>query len=154
VLGLDSFWSNIEKSINKRLLSIEDRPKFYVEFDRDALMRMDSAARGEFMSKMIQNGLKTPNELRKKNNDHPLEGGDILLINSTLIPLTTPADWVDGSRSRSALMRHPRRLSQRRQDKPCHDDENQRLRTSRSRPLAISPARSRAMSRSMACETL
>ncbi len=40
------------------------------------------------MSKLIQNGLKTPNELRKKNNDHPLEGGDILLINSTLIPLT------------------------------------------------------------------
>lgn len=88
VLGLDSFWSNIEKSINKRLLSPKDRQKFYVEFDRDALMRTDSAARSEFMSKMIQNGLKTPNELRKKNNDHPLEGGDILLINSTLIPLT------------------------------------------------------------------
>jgi HK97 family phage portal protein len=88
VLGLDSFWSNIEKSINKRLLRAEDRQKFYVEFDRDALMRTDSAARSEFMSKMIQSGLKTPNELRKKNNDHPLEGGDILLINATLIPLT------------------------------------------------------------------
>lgn len=87
VLGLDSFWSNIEKSINKRLLSPKDRQKFYVEFDRDALMRTDSAARSEFMSKMIQNGLKTPNELRKKNNDLPLEGGDIALINSSLIPL-------------------------------------------------------------------
>lgn len=87
VLGLDSFWSNIEKSINKRLLRPEDRQRFYAEFDRDALMRTDSAARSEFMSKMIQNGLKTPNELRKKNNDHPLDGGDILLINSTLIPL-------------------------------------------------------------------
>jgi HK97 family phage portal protein len=88
VLGLDSFWRNIETSINKRLLSPVDRGKYYAEFDRDALMRMDSIARGEFMSKMIQNGLKTPNELRKKNNDHPLDGGDILLINATLIPLT------------------------------------------------------------------
>jgi HK97 family phage portal protein len=87
VLGLDSFWRNIETSINKRLLSIDDRGRFYAEFDRDALMRMDSVARGEFMSKLIQNGLKTPNELRRKNNDLPLEGGDILLINSTLIPL-------------------------------------------------------------------
>lgn len=88
ILGLDSFWHNIEASINKRLLSPADRGKYYAEFDRDGLLRMDSAARGEFMSKLIQNGLKTPNELRKKNNDHPLEGGDILLINSTLIPLT------------------------------------------------------------------
>lgn len=88
ILGLDSFWSNIEKSINKRLLSPKDRRTFYAEFDRDALMRTDSAARSEFMSKMIQNGLKTPNELRKKNNDHPVPGGDVALINSTLIPLT------------------------------------------------------------------
>lgn len=87
VLGLDSFWSNIEKSINKRLLAPADRRRFYAEFDRDALMRTDSAARGEFMSKMIQNGLKTPNELRKKNNDLPVEGGDVALINSALIPL-------------------------------------------------------------------
>lgn len=88
ILGLDSFWRNIENSINKRLLSPKDRGIYYAEFDRDGLLRMDSQARAEFMSKMIQNGLKTPNELRKKSNDHPLEGGDVLLINSTLIPLT------------------------------------------------------------------
>ena len=42
----------------------------------------------EFMSKMIQNGLMTPNEGRRKNNDLPKEGGDVLLVNSTLVPLS------------------------------------------------------------------
>jgi len=30
----------------------------------------------------------TPNEGRKKENRLPLPGGDVLLINSTLVPLT------------------------------------------------------------------
>lgn len=88
ILGLDSFWSNIEKSINKRLIAPADRRRFYAEFDRNGLMRADSQARGEFISKMIQNGQMTPNEGRKKDNKSPMPGGDILLINSTLIPLT------------------------------------------------------------------
>jgi HK97 family phage portal protein len=88
VLGLDAFWSNIEKSINKRLLSASDRRQFYAEFDRDTLLRMDSTARGAFITSMIQNGQMTPNEGRRKQNRPPLDGGDIALINSTLIPLT------------------------------------------------------------------
>lgn len=88
ILGLDSFWRNIETSINKRLLLPGDRRRFFAEFDRDGLMRMDSVARGEFISKMIQNAQMTPNEGRRKQNRLPLAGGDIALINATLIPLT------------------------------------------------------------------
>ena len=69
-------------------LSPEDRIRFYCEFDRDAMLSADMTAKGEFLSKMIQNGQMTPNEGRKKANRAALEGGDILLINSTLIPLT------------------------------------------------------------------
>ena len=87
-LGLDSFWRNIETSINKRLLTPGDRRKYYAEFDRNGLLRADSAARAEFITKMIQSAQMTPNEGRKKENRHPMEGGDVLLINSTLIPLT------------------------------------------------------------------
>jgi len=86
--GLDAFLRYFEMAIGKRLLSPEDRQKYYAEFERNSLLRIDSAARAEFMSKMIQNGLMTPNEGRKKNNDLPMEGGDILLVNSTLVPLT------------------------------------------------------------------
>lgn len=87
-LGLDSFLANIEKSINKRLLRAEERVRYYAEFDRNGLLRADSAARGEFISKMIQNAQMTPNEGRKKDNRPPMEGGDVLLVNSTLVPLT------------------------------------------------------------------
>lgn len=86
-LGLDAFWTNIERSINKRLLTRNERRKYYAEFDRDAMLQADSAARGEFISKMIQNAQMTPNEGRKKVNRLPLPGGDQLLVNSTLVPL-------------------------------------------------------------------
>lgn len=88
VLGLDSFLATIEKSVNKRLLKPADRIRYYAEFDRNALLRADSAARAEFISKQIQNAQMTPNEGRKKDNRPPMEGGDQLFVNSTLVPLT------------------------------------------------------------------
>lgn len=88
ILGLDSFWSTIEKSINKRLLSPADRRKYYAEFDRNGLMRADSTARAAFLNSMIQNAQMTPNEGRKKDNRLPLPGGDVLLISAAMIPLT------------------------------------------------------------------
>jgi HK97 family phage portal protein len=86
--GLNAFLTNIEKAISKRLLSITDRPKFYAEFERNALLRTDSAAQAAAFATGIQNGRLTPNEVRKFDNRLPMPGGDQLLINSTLIPLT------------------------------------------------------------------
>jgi len=87
-LGLDSHLSTIEKSINRWLLSASDRRIYYAEFDRDGIMQADSAARGALIAQLIQNGQMTPNEGRKKANRHAMPGGDQLLINSTLIPLS------------------------------------------------------------------
>jgi HK97 family phage portal protein len=87
-LGLDSFLRNIESSINKRLLLPGDRRKYYAEFDRDSLLRADSAARAALINSQIQNAQMTPNEGRKKLNRLPVDGGDVALVNSTLIPLT------------------------------------------------------------------
>jgi HK97 family phage portal protein len=87
-LGLDAFLSTIEKSINKWLLAPAERKRFFAEFDRDAMLRADLAAKSEFLAKMIQNAQMTPNEGRKKANRPSMPGGDVLLVNSTLIPLT------------------------------------------------------------------
>lgn len=86
--GLNSFLRSIETAINKRLLTQAERRIYYAEFERNALLRIDSAARAEFISKMIQNAQMTPNEGRKTDNRLPMPGGDVLLINSTLVPLT------------------------------------------------------------------
>lgn len=87
-IGLDAFQSTIERAINRWLLSAADRKRFYAEIDRDVMLRADLTARGEFISKMIQNAQMTPNEGRKKSNRPSMAGGDVLLVNSTLIPLT------------------------------------------------------------------
>lgn len=87
-LGYNSFLRSIESAINKWLLKPDERRRFYAEFERNALLRIDSAARAEFISRMIQNAQMTPNEGRKTDNRLPLPGGDVLLVNSTLVPLT------------------------------------------------------------------
>jgi HK97 family phage portal protein len=87
--GLNSFLTNIEKSINKRLLNPAERSRYYAEFERAALTRMDSSALAALISSSIQNARLTPNEVRKLDNRLPMEGGDQLFINSTLIPLTS-----------------------------------------------------------------
>lgn len=86
-LGYNSFLRYFETSINKWLLLPEERGTYYSEYTRNALLRMDSAARSEFMAKMIQNGLLTPNEGRRTDNRMPLEGGDQGFVNSTMVPL-------------------------------------------------------------------
>lgn len=87
-LGLDSFLSNIEKAINRWLLTPGERRRFFVEFDRRALLRADSAARGELYWKLAQLSAMTPNQICARENLPSFEGGDIRLINSTLQPLS------------------------------------------------------------------
>jgi HK97 family phage portal protein len=86
-LGYNSFLRYIESAVWKWLINPEDRATHYAEYNRNALLRIDSSARAEFLAKMIQNGQMTPNEGRKQENRSPLDGGDELLINSTMIPL-------------------------------------------------------------------
>lgn len=61
---------------------------YYLEFNLDAYLRADSIAKAEAYSKYIQNAIKTPNEIRKYNNDESKPGGDDLFIQSGTIPIT------------------------------------------------------------------
>lgn len=88
-LGLDAFFSTIEKSINKRLLTPEERVRYYAEFDRDALLQNDAAGKAEMFWKLIQIAGITPNQVCDKQNMPRFEGGDVRLVNSTLTPLAT-----------------------------------------------------------------
>ncbi len=77
----------VEQAIEKQLMTSAQRQTAYVEHNVDALLRADSAGRAAIMSVQAQNGLKTRNELRKKENDPPLPGGDVLTVQSNLVPL-------------------------------------------------------------------
>jgi HK97 family phage portal protein len=80
----------VEQRIEKSVLSSSQRARGYViEFNFDALLRASLKDRVEIYAKQVQNGLKTRNECRKKENDSPIndEAADQLTVQSNLVPL-------------------------------------------------------------------
>jgi HK97 family phage portal protein len=63
-----------DQSINKRLLL--DSEEYYCEFLADALLRGDQKSRYESYSLALASRWMTPNEVRKRENLDPIEGGD------------------------------------------------------------------------------
>lgn len=88
--SLRPYLTRIEKSINRWLLSPAERQIYYVEHNVEALLRTDSAARAQFYSTMVQNGLMTRNEVRTKENLPPMDGGNQLTVQTNL----TPAEYL------------------------------------------------------------
>jgi HK97 family phage portal protein len=100
-LNLRPLLASIEQAIEKQLLPAGMRTNIYPEFNLDGLLRADSAGRAALYSVQAQNGLKTRNEMRRRENDPPLPGGDLLTVQSNLIPLeklgeTPPTPTPDG----------------------------------------------------------
>jgi HK97 family phage portal protein len=86
-LSLGPECQRVEQAIEKQLLSPIDRTKFHIEHNVDALLRADAAGRAALYASQAQNGTKTRNEIRLKEGDPPMPGGDILTVQSNLVPL-------------------------------------------------------------------
>ncbi len=87
-LGIDPLCDRIEARINAFLLHPLGRRKQFVRFNREALLQMDSKAKAEFLSKMIQNGLMDRNEVRTEHLNLPRrEGADELTAQVNMAPL-------------------------------------------------------------------
>ncbi len=86
-LSLGAELERIEQAIEKQLLLPEEKGKLFVEHNVDALLRSDSAGRAALMSVQAQNGLRTRDELRAVDNMPPMAGGDVLTVQSNLVPL-------------------------------------------------------------------
>lgn len=76
-----------EKSINNSLFSAQDRKKYFVEFNLDALLRGDSEARGNFYTQMIANGVYNIDEVRAFENKNKIKHGDVHRIQMQNIPI-------------------------------------------------------------------
>lgn len=77
---IQPYLTRIERTMNRWLLGEKERAEYFVEFNVEGLLRSDSKARAEFYASMVNNGLMTPNEVRRKENMHAVEGGDDLLV--------------------------------------------------------------------------
>lgn len=85
---LSPWLKRIEQSIAKDLLTPADRVKYYAKFSVEGLLRADSAARAEFYSKMVNNGLYTRDEVRAKEDLEPKGGNaDVLTVQLAMTKL-------------------------------------------------------------------
>jgi HK97 family phage portal protein len=84
--GLDPLLTSLEQAFAKQLLSPVERQTYYVEFNRQGLLRADSVARGEFYSKIFQMAGITPNQIADRENLPRFEGGDQRYVNATFVP--------------------------------------------------------------------
>lgn len=88
-LGLNPSLRKIEAQARLDLIPRERRRRWFVEFNREALLQMDSKAKGEFLSKMASSGTMTGNERRAKLNlpPHPDPKADELLVQGAMLPI-------------------------------------------------------------------
>jgi HK97 family phage portal protein len=78
-----------EQEVRRTLMTPADRILYYVQFNVDGLLRADSEKRAATMKSYVDAGINTPNEMRAKNNDPPLPGGDQLTMSAGRMPLET-----------------------------------------------------------------
>ncbi|MEB2845918.1 phage portal protein [Endobacterium cereale] len=78
---------SIESAIYRDLLDSKTRKSVFVKFSMEGILRGDSSARAEFLSKMVQSGTYTVNEARAYENKAPVAGGDQSIVNGTMTPL-------------------------------------------------------------------
>lgn len=85
---LSAYINEIEAAIFNQLLTPAQRAAgCYAEFTLEGLLRMDSAGRAAYYSALGQNGVMDRNEMRAKENLDPRPGGDVLTVQSNLVPL-------------------------------------------------------------------
>lgn len=63
---------------------------YYLEFDLEDLLRMDSARRTKAFADLVGAGILAPNEARAEFDYSPVEGGDIPRMQQQMIPIDQP----------------------------------------------------------------
>lgn len=72
----------------KLLLDSELNKGYYCKFNVDAITRADIKTRYEAYRVGVQGGFLKPNEVRAREEMEAAEGGDVLLVNGNMVPIT------------------------------------------------------------------
>ena len=78
---------NWEQKLRMTLLSDAEKPNYYFKHDTDDLLRGDLTSRFTAYSQGIQNGILSPNDVRRKEDEPIYDGGDAYFINSASVPV-------------------------------------------------------------------
>lgn len=82
---MEQEFQRVESEINNKLLN---GTPYYAWFDRDALAAVDAKTAAEVVQTRIQSGRLTINEARRRDKLPAVEGGDVPMVNATMIPLS------------------------------------------------------------------
>jgi HK97 family phage portal protein len=92
---LQILFTTIEQEGNYKLLSEADRQqKYYLEADVTQLYKVDSKTLSMMMVQQVQNGIRKPNEARRKLGLDDDKNGDELLLHSGMVPLSSASKGV------------------------------------------------------------
>ncbi|MCL2071920.1 MAG: phage portal protein, partial [Oscillospiraceae bacterium] len=83
-----------EQAMLNSLLSEKEQSEYFIKFNLDALLRGDKKSRMDSYSVGVQNGIYSPNECRKFEDENPIpaeEGGDSYFVNSQIKSLKKAA---------------------------------------------------------------
>ncbi|MBL3571528.1 phage portal protein [Rhodovulum sulfidophilum] len=87
--GINPLLRRLESRILKDLIPAGKRGRWFAEWNREAMLQMDSKAKGEFLSKMVAGGIMSSDEARDKLNLARRGGAaDELRAQTALAPLT------------------------------------------------------------------
>lgn len=91
--GLNPVLRKIEQRIKKSLIPMREQREVYAEFNREALLQMDSKAKAEFLRAMVTNGIMSRDEARDKLN-YERRGGtaDELMVQTAMAPIDSLKD--------------------------------------------------------------
>jgi HK97 family phage portal protein len=78
---------NWEQRLRLTLLSDNEKAQYYFKHDTNDLLRGDLPSRFTAYSQAIQNGIMSPNDVRRKEDEPTYEGGDTYFVNGALMPV-------------------------------------------------------------------
>lgn len=87
---LDPWVSRFEQAMTRRLLTDDEKKKYYIKFNVDGLMRGDYQSRMNGYATARQNGWMSANDIRALENLDLIsdeEGGNLYLVNGNMLPL-------------------------------------------------------------------
>jgi len=77
----------IEQELDRKLIVGTDVLDHYIRLDMDAMYRADNNSRAQFYKEMLQSGVMSINEVRKREDMNPVEGGDTHTVQVNQIAL-------------------------------------------------------------------
>ena len=88
-MTLDPLLKRIENEFTRKMVPRTLCCKRIFQFDRSGLYDLDLESKAKYYASMMAVGAMTINDIRHSENKPPVEGGDIIYVSTTVIPMAT-----------------------------------------------------------------